>query len=149
MKKVVFISLFLSIANIVFGQILDPVEWSFTSKKIKDGYELILTATMKPGWHIYSQNTPQGGPVATKINFTKNPLVLMLGNITEQGKMEQHNEPLFGVMVKQYSNKINFVQLVKMKAAVNTSVTGSLLYMACNSTKCLPPKTVPFSIPLK
>ena len=50
---------------------------------------------MDHGWHIYSQTTPEGGPVPTTIEFTKNPLVNLQGTAKETGKMEQRHEELF------------------------------------------------------
>ena len=94
-----------------------------TSKKIGDKtYEVHITATIDHGWHIYSQTTPDGGPIPTSITFTKNPLVIVEGKAKEVGKLEQHHEPLFGVDVKQFSNTVDFVQLVKLKAPVKTSM---------------------------
>lgn len=149
MRKISF-SILLSIPFISFAQVQDPVSWAFSSKKISTGkYEVHLTATIQSGWHTYSQTTPDGGPVPTDIKFNKNPLVTMDGSVKEVGKMEQHNEPLFGVDVKQFSNKVDFVQSVSIKGNANTSVTGSVEYMVCNDRECLPPKEVKFSVSIK
>ena len=92
-----------------------PVSWTFSAKKADaKTYEVLLTATLNGDWHIYSQSTPDGGPVPTAISFTKNPLIGFDGKTTEVGKMEQHFEPLFGVNVKQYSSKVTFVQKIKL-----------------------------------
>ena len=133
-----------------FAQVQNPVKWSFTSKKISnDTYEVHLTATIDQRWHIYSQTTPEGGPVPTAITFSRNPLLTLSGDTKEEGKLEQHNEPLFGVDVKQYSNKVDFVQTVKLKNNVKTNASGSVEFMVCNDKECLPPKTVQFSVSLK
>ena len=150
MKKIITAGLFLFFSNILFAQIQNPVSWTATSKKIDDKtYEIHLTATIEKGWHTYSQTTPDGGPVPTSLSFTKNPLLNMEGNAKEVGKLEQHNEPLFGVDVKQFSNKVDFVQIVKLKAPVKTSVNVAVEYMVCNDKECLPPRTEKFSVALK
>ncbi len=146
---------FLSIALVVGcvvakAQVADPVQWSFTAKKLSaTSYEVRLTATIESGWHIYSQTTPDGGPIPTAITFGKNPLITLDGKVKEVGKLEQKHEEIFGVDVKQYSNKVDFVQVVKLKGAAKTSVSGSVEFMVCNDKQCLPPETQNFAIPLK
>lgn len=132
------------------AQIKNPVQWKFLAKKRTAGtYELHLTATIEKGWHLYSQTTPEGGPVPTRIEFVKNPLVTLIGKAKELGKLEQHHEKLFGVDVKQFSNKVDFVQLVKTKGNIKTSASGNISFMVCNDQECLPPQTVPFAILLQ
>ena len=70
------------------------------------------------------------------------------GAAKEVGKLEQKHEELFGVDVKQYSGKVDFVQKVKMKAAAKTSISGAVEFMVCNDKECLPPKTEKFSVAL-
>ena len=149
MKRIITISFLLLFSNLLFAQIQNPVEWSATSKKISDKtYEVHITATIDDGWHIYSQTTPDGGPIATSITFTKNPLVIVEGKAKEVGKLEKHHEPLFGVDVKQFSNAVDFVQLVKLKAPVKTSMNVAVEFMVCNDKQCLPPSTRKFSVAL-
>lgn len=132
------------------AQIQNPVNWTFTVKKTAEKtYELHFNATLQKGWHIYSQTTPVGGPVPTTFTFTNNPLLIINGIPKEIGKLEQKHEPLFGVGVKQFSQKVDFVITIIQKTNAKTSLTGSVEYMVCNDEKCLPPKTVDFSISLK
>ena len=132
------------------AQIKDPVKWVYSAKKITDTqFELQFTATIEKDWHLYSQFTPAGGPVPTSFSFTPNPLATQIGKIKENGKLEQKNEPIFGVVVKQFSNKIVFTQLVKLKAKVPTSIIGKVEYMACNNKECLAPVSRNFSITLQ
>lgn len=151
MKRIVTAGFLLLFSNILFAQIQNPVSWSVTSKKIADKtYEIHLTADIDNGWHIYSQTTPEGGPIPTSITFTKNPLVTLDGKAKEVGKMEKHVEPLFGnIDVKQFSNKVDFVQKIKLKAPVKTSVNLAVEFMVCNDKQCLPPSTRNFSVALK
>lgn len=128
----------------------DVVEWTFESRKIADKkYEVKLIASVRNPWHIYSTTQPEGGPLPTKISFTKNPLTTIDGKIKEVGKMETHYEEVFGIDTKFYSNKVEFVQVVQLKGNAKTSLSGSVEFMACTNEQCLPPKEVPFSIALK
>jgi hypothetical protein len=130
---------------------LNPVNWAFTSKKIADKtYEIHLTATMQSGWHLFSQVQPEdavANPTEFKIN--SNPLVTLNGKIKEIGNMEKFHDAKLDISANQYANKVDFVQLVKLKNNVKTSITGSVEYQTCDDKKCLPPKTITFSIPVK
>ena len=130
--KYIFATIFLmAISVVAFAQ--NPTAWSFSAKKINaKTFEIYLTAELEDGWHTYSQFTPDGGPAPTEINFTKNPLVTLTGAVKEVGKMEEHFEPLFGVKVKQFSDKIVYVQTITLKAAVKTTITGTVNFMVCN-----------------
>ncbi len=149
MKKIFFALFFVFSSHVLFAQLLNPVDWTVTSKKINDKiYEVHLIATINKGWHIYSQNTPDGGPVPTTITFTKNPLLDLDGKVKESGKLEQRHEEIFGVDVKQFSDKVEFIQVIKLKTRVKTSAKISVEYMVCNDRQCLPPVTKNFSIAL-
>lgn len=149
MKKLFALSLGLIVVLLVQAQVQNPVDWSFSAKKINaNTYEVYMTANLEPGWHVYSQSTPDGGPVPTTISFAKNPLVSLNGKAKEVGKLEQRFEELFGVDVKQFSNKVSFVQTIQVKGKVKTSLTGNVEFMTCNDRECLPPTTQKFSIAL-
>ncbi|WP_316794274.1 protein-disulfide reductase DsbD domain-containing protein [Pedobacter frigoris] len=109
-----------------------------------------MTAVIEKGWHIYSQNTPDGGPSATKVTFAKNPLVLLGGKVKEVGEMHKVHEEAFGVDVWYYKDKVDFVQIIKLKKpGVKTILTGTVEFMVCDDHQCLPVEEVGFSIELK
>lgn len=140
-------SLFLSIAG--FSQ-SNVVRWAFESKKLANNkYEVKLIATMQQPWHIYSTTQAEGGPLPTKISFTKNPLVKLTGGIKEIGKMEKDRAEVFDVDTKFFNNKVEFVQLVTVKGNVKTNLTGKIDFMACTNEQCLPPQNTSFTIALK
>jgi thiol:disulfide interchange protein DsbD len=133
-----------------FAQQLSPVSWAFNSKKISDNtYEVQLVATIQQGWHLYSQNQPEDAIAQpTSFNFNKNPLLLFEGNVKEIGKLEKYRDVKLDVSANQYSQKVVFVQKVKLKGKAKTNVSGKLEYQTCDDKKCLPPKTIPFSVAL-
>ena len=138
--------LFISAA--AFAQIENPVKWSYSAKKISDKvYEVYITATLEPKWHIYAQEAGEG-PEPTSISFTKNPLVSLEGKVKEQGHLEKEYDNNFKSVLKFYNSKVTFVQKVKVRSNVSTVLKGAVSYMVCNDRKCLPPKEVPFSIKL-
>ena len=87
MKKLALLLILISVTVSTMAQTKDPVKWDFTSVKKSDKvYEIIFTATIDKSWHIYSQNTPKGGPVPTKIVFKANPLAITKGLAKETGQ---------------------------------------------------------------
>lgn len=150
MKKTVLTFLVAFMSMTAFSQMKSPVSWNYEAKKkTANTYEVILTATVESGWHIYSQNTGKGGPVPTTISFKANPLVTKIGTIKEQGKLEKHFDKLFNTNVLYYSDKVVFVQTAKVKGNIKTSVSGTVEYMVCDDSQCLPPVKKTFDLKLQ
>jgi hypothetical protein len=148
MKKLILtLSLFVMVAA---ASAQNPVSWTFTSKKLNDKtYELHLTATIQNGWHLYAQNQPKDAIAQpTSFSFNKNPLLNFQGKVKELGVMEKYRDKVLDVSANQYSKRVDFVQVVKLKAKAKTAVTGNLEFQTCNDEKCLPPKTVSFTLSL-
>jgi len=150
MKKTLLILLLFMTAAAAKAQMVNPVSWTYTAKKTSDKtYEVRITATIQSGWHLYSQSQPADAIAEpTKITFNKNPLLKLDGNIKEEGKMEKFHDAKLDLSANQYSSKVEFVQTVKMKATAKTNVSGTVRFQTCNDEKCLPPKTVNFSVAL-
>jgi len=148
-KLVITLAAFVLICTL-HAQVQDPVKWNYSAvKKADKEYAVTISASISPNWHIYSMNTPDGGPVATTFNFNRNPLITLAGKTQENGKPQTIFDDIFGVDVKYYSELVTFVQTIKLKSAVKTNLSGTVKYMVCNDKMCLPPKTVPFNIQLQ
>ncbi len=130
---------------------LSPVTWSFTANKVSDKiYEVHMKATIQSGWHLYSQSQPSDAIVnPTTFTINANPLFTKEGKIKEVGKMELMKDVTLGISANQYSRSVDFVQKIKLKGNVKTNLNGNVEYQTCDDKKCLPPKTVNFSIALK
>jgi thiol:disulfide interchange protein DsbD len=149
MRKIVFFLSFIVLSVAGVAQIKDPVKWTASSKKMGDKYQVTLTATLPKPWHIYSQKTGEGGPLPTKLSFTKNPLLSLVGNVKEEGKLKEEYDRNFDTKVKFYGDKVDFVQTVKVKGNVKTNVGVTVEYMTCDDTQCLPPTKKTFNVALK
>lgn len=126
-----------------------PVRWEYAKKHLgANRYEVSLTALIQGKWHLYSQFTPEGGPVPTKIVFANNPMLLVEGAVKEDGRLIEKMEEVFEMKVKYYEDMVVFKQVVKLKKKIKTKVSGTITYMLCDDTQCLPPKTESFSISL-
>lgn len=150
MKKIFFFLFTIFSYGVVFSQTLNPVSWAFSSKKTgENSYELQIIATIQQGWHLYSQSQPSNAVAQpTSFVFNKNPLLSLEGKVKENGKMIKFKDEKLGVSANQYSDKVIFVQKIRLKGNAKTNVTGKLEYQTCNDERCLPPKTVNISIPL-
>lgn len=130
---------------------LHPIVWQYSAKKIAERtYEVHLTAQMEAGWHAYSQQQPKDAVAQpTEIHFKSNPLISIMGKVKEVGAMEKWKDEASGIMANQYANRVDFVQIVRVKARIKTNISGSLTYQVCTNEMCLPPRTDAFSISLE
>ncbi len=150
MKKTIATLVLSFITVICFAQMSNPVTWTYEAKKKSaDTYEIVATAQIANPWHIYSQNTGKGGPIPTQFSFKKNPLVNLAGKPKEVGKLEKVYDNNFKTDVLFYSNKVQFVQTVKVKGAAKTNLSGTVEYMVCDDSQCLPPTKKSFELKLQ
>jgi DsbC/DsbD-like thiol-disulfide interchange protein len=148
MKKLSFITLLLLISTSAFSQILTPVKWTFTSKKISKTEAVIyLTAAIEKGWHIYSQTVPEGGPIATSFKFSPSSVYSLAGKTIEPKAITKF-EKSFSMNVSYFEKTVTFQQKVKI-ASSQPTIKGKLEFMVCSNSKCLPPDEISFSIPVK
>lgn len=140
MKKILYILLLVSTATI--AQIHNPVKWSTSVTKISDKEaELVATATIQKNWHLYSQDIPKGGPIATLFTFKGSADYLKKGNTTE-GEGHVVDDPIFEMKIKYFDKKAVFKQKIRLKTTEKFTVNGTVEYMVCTGENCLPPKEV-------
>ena len=124
------------------SQILEPVKWKTSIEKFSDTeYNLVSKATIESGWHLYSQNVPADGPIPTTFTFDDaNGAFKIIGNTGElEGKTV--DDPVFQMRIKFFEKSAIFVQRVQLLGDV-TSVKGTVEFMVCDDTRCLPPTEV-------
>jgi len=148
-KKVVLSFLLLCCVLGMSAEIQKPVTWSFSSKQISDTeFNLVLTANVDNNWHLYSQFIGEGGPVPTSFKFKPSPDYVLVGKASESPKPHKIFEKVFGMEVAFFEKKATFTQKVKLKVPA-TKITGSLEFMVCDDSQCLPPEDIDFSFDLK
>jgi hypothetical protein len=149
MRKLIGIGLLMLLSAYVQAQI----QWRYSTKKIDNAtYEVHLTAMLQDGWHIYAQKQPEDAiATPTRIAFLKNPLMVLKGDTKEVGTKKTFKDPTLGIEQFQYAEKVDFVQVIKLKgdARLKTNVAGSATFQVCTDEKCLPPATTSFSIALE
>jgi hypothetical protein len=149
MKKsgIVILSMFATLA--VKAQILKPVKWSYGSKRLSPTEAVVfLKADIDPGWHVYSQHVPDGGPVKTSFIFLSSTAYLIDGPVTEPHPVVKF-EKVFNMNVSYFGTHVIFQQKVKLKTSRPVTLKGTLEYMTCNDRQCLPPEDIDFTIEIK
>ena len=147
MKKVIILLTFV-LSTSVFSQIYDPVKWLTSVEKISDiEYNLIATATIESGWHLYSQVVPEGGPIPTTFTFIDSKHYELV-NKTQEEEGHEIDDPVFEMRIKFFENKTEFKQRVKVLNDINT-IDAEVEFMVCDDEKCLPPNNIDltFKIP--
>ncbi len=109
-----------------------------------------MLAKIEAPWHIYSQKQPEGAiNIPVKIDFSVNPMISLNGIPKEIGKLTKAKDKTTGIAANEYGAKVDFVQVVKLKANVKTNISGVIHFQVCNEEMCLPPMSENFNIAIK
>lgn len=153
-KGLVLIAILFVALQASFGQILQPVKWTWAAEPIpmtKGRYKLVFKAKIEEGWHVYSQNKPEKplGPEPTVITFDiKNNDIEYIGKTTEHGaKVHEGYDQVFEMKVKYFEGEMICEQKVKVNK--DMVLTGTLFFMTCNDRTCIPPEELAFKFDLK
>jgi thiol:disulfide interchange protein len=148
-KKIVLSFLFLCCMLGMSAQILKPVTWSFSNKQVSDTeFDLVLTASIDNSWHLYSQFIADGGPVPTSFKFNPSPDYVLVGKVAESPKPKKVYEKVFEMDVAFFEKKAVFTQKIKLKVP-DAKIKGTLTFMVCDDSQCLPPEDLDFSFDVK
>ena len=141
MKKLVLALSFLTF-GFVHGQILEPVKWTTSVEKISNTeYNLITTAKIDSGWHLYSQTVPEDGPIATTFTYDDSEGNFKISGNTSEGEGHTVDDPVFGMKIKYFEKTAIFKQKIALVKEV-TTIKAFVEFMVCDDTKCLPPTEV-------
>jgi len=103
----------------------------------------VFTAAIDKGWHVYSTDLGDGGPISATFNVEKKSGVELVGKLKPVGKEIATFDKLFEMKVRYFENTAKFVQKVKLTGGAY-AIEGYLEYGACDDESCLPPTEVPF-----
>ena len=123
----------------------NPVHFSVQQKQVSPTeVEVIFTAKIDQGWHVYSTNLPADGPTSASLHVDKAEGVTPVGKLTTRGKELNVYDKTFEMKLRYFENSVGFVQRYKITAKTY-SIKGYLEYGACNDEMCLPPTQVQFN----
>ena len=144
MKKILSICLLL-IAVVAQAQIQEPVKFKSELKTLAAGEaEIVFTATIDKGWHVYSTDLGDGGPISATFNVEKISGATVVGKLQPKGKEIASYDKLFEMNVRYFESTAQFVQKLKLTGG-DYKIEGFLEYGACNDENCLPPTQVEFN----
>lgn len=144
MKKYIFLWIHLLLSLAVQAQIQEPVQVKSEWKQVSsDEVEILFTASIDPGWHLYSTDLGEGGPISTSFHAEILQGATLVGKLQPLGKEINAFDNMFSMQVRYFEGMGQFVQKLKLTDA-DYMVEGYLEYGACNDENCLPPTTVPF-----
>lgn len=130
--------LFLLVAFLAFAgnaQILEPVKWASRVEKISDTeFNLIMDARIDDGWHVYSQFTPDGGPLPIELQYVGQQGNYALVGKTAESKYEKQFNDVFGVDEYFFSKKFTLKQKVKVTNPGLAKIEAKIDYQVCKES---------------
>ena len=145
MKKIVSFLMLSFIAIATFAQFQEPVTWNVKFEKLSDTEaEISFVGQIERGWHVYSTDLGDGGPISATFNVDKIVGAKADGTLKPVGKEVSAFDKMFSMQVRYFEKRAQFVQKLTLEGGPY-EVTGYLEYGACNDENCLPPTPVEFS----
>lgn len=141
---------FLFFSSQLFAQILTPVKWTFSSKKISDNEaELYMKASIENNWHLYSQILPPGCiALPTEFKFDKSADFQLIGKVVEPKAIDEYDKTL-EMKLKYFIKSATFKQKIKIFSDKPIVVKGVVNFMSCDDKQCTPPTDEEFSFKLE
>ena len=137
-KQLLLIYLIFGSCILAFGQLITPVKWSLEQKPVgTNEIELTFKATIESGWHLYSTNLPEGGPIKTTFTFNADSLNYVVDGviITKTTPTKEHDK-IFNMDLEFFSNEAIFSQKIKLLSGQSFNLKGTIEYQSCNDETC-------------
>ena len=145
MKKIFSFWLLMLCSVATFAQFQEPVTWNVKFEKLSDTEaEITFSGQIDRGWHVYSTDLGDGGPISATFNVDKIAGAKADGTLKPVGKEVSAFDNMFSMQVRYFEKRAQFVQKLTLEGGPY-EVTGYLEYGACNDENCLPPTPVEFS----
>ena len=127
------------IALSAMAQMMDPVHFTSQLKLLKEGEaELVFSATIDPGWHVYSTNLGNDGPISASFNTVKMEGAEPVGKLQARGSEIKKYDKLFDMELRYFEKAVTFVQKIRFTKP-QYDIDCYVEYGACNDEACLPP----------
>ena len=132
------------VSILAMAQMQTPVHFSVSQKQVSPSeVDVIFTGKIDKGWHVYSTELPDDGPISATLTSETSEGAKAEGKLKAQGKEISQFDNLFGMKLRYFENSVTFVQRYKLTAE-KYHIKGFLEYGACNDQSCLPPTQVEF-----
>lgn len=141
MNKLHFLTATLLLWSVAAFAQTGNVRWSagYAATEESGVYELIFTANINPGWHIYSLDK-EDNYNATTIELEENDSFTHVGEPYGMSRLEVFKGH------EVYSGTAKIGQKVRINADGSARINGTVTWQSCNNHDCLPPEDFEFSI---
>lgn len=144
MKKVFTLTLLYMLALFAQAQMVHPVKFNTLLKTNSSAVaEIVFNGTINSGWHVYSTNLGNGGPISATFHVNKLNGVELVGQLTAHGQERSSYDPRFEMTLRYFEHQVTFVQKVRFTKPTYT-IDAYLEYGACSDQSCTPPTSVDF-----
>ena len=141
-QRILLTILLLATVLTMQAQMQDPVHFKSELKTGKNAEaEIVFTATIDQGWHVYSTDLGQDGPIEATFNVVKMDGAEKVGKLTPKGNVIKKYDEMFGMELKYFEHQVTFVQKIRFTKP-KYDIDCYLEYGACNDQSCLPPTQV-------
>ena len=128
------------------AQILKGIDkWEFSAVVKGKEATLIMKADVIPGWHLYSQDIPSGGPIPTTFTFKSSKNYKLVGKTIEP-HADEYYDAQFDMKIKFFDKDVEFIQKIEILTVKKFTLKGNVEFMVCNDKQCLPPDLLEFDI---
>ncbi|TRO67132.1 protein-disulfide reductase DsbD family protein [Christiangramia sabulilitoris] len=137
LKKGLFF-LLLIIGSFTQAQIQNPVEWDYEVEVVSgDEYKLIIHAYIEQGWHLYSQELPEGGALPTVFDFDGSGKKYELLGKTKESETVTEYDNVFEMDLTYFSNTATFTQNIKVLDSSLARINATVEYQVCDDKACI------------
>ncbi|MDR1274438.1 MAG: disulfide bond formation protein DsbD [Odoribacteraceae bacterium] len=151
MKRVFMFAVLLTMTvGAATAQVLKPVKWTISTKKVSDGvYDVVCTAKIDATWHLYDTKLPEGGPLPTTFHVDADETdgIELVGEFKATTKPKIEKSEAFNMELAYFELSATLVQRVKVNKD-KAKLVGYVEFMACNNGQCIPPAEEEFEFEL-
>jgi thiol:disulfide interchange protein len=148
MKKIIFSLLILLAFAKGNAQILDPVKWTTKiEKKSATNYILTFNGIIEDNWHMYSQFTPDGGPLPLEVIFKNQKGNFNLVGKAKEGKTTTAYNDVFEVNETFFVKNAQIQQEISILNPKISKVEVDLNYQVCKESCINLEKKFSFTLP--
>lgn len=130
------------------GRAESPVVWDSELQMTSDNEgQMIFTAHISSGWHMYSTDIPAGGPTPTSIDFTEVNGAELVGGLVASNAPVEVMDKMFDMRLGYWEGNVKFTQRFRLsEGSKGCTVKGVIRNMACNDVSCSTPQKIPFDL---
>lgn len=136
-----------------FSQVVKPVKWQVALKKSTANIalpdQIVFKATIDKGWHLYSTDIPENGPLPTEFKIEKLEGGTLIGKPEADKVAVTKFDKSFNMDLSYFEESVTFIQKIKVDDATKFVVTGYVEFMACDDERCIPPDDHTFELQLE